>query len=154
MKIFLLYICIFAVAVFGWLPFEGTELGKLKPVELVLLSQEEGTVILSTDTGDSGRGTTVSGALENLKATAAGILFLDTADFLIVTPDCAELIDELGDYLRPSCSVCLGPADLKPEETAAFLQKHQPKTTLRDRKTGEKALETLKITEGRMELEK
>ena len=76
MKKIIVYLLLLAAVLL--LPVQGTDVGKLLPVEVLQIYKEEDSVVLTTDVGASGVGATVDAAIENLKATAAGIIFLDT----------------------------------------------------------------------------
>lgn len=135
------------VAALGWMPFLGTDVARLRPVELISVSREEAQVLVETDTGDSGRGRTLELALEDLHDSTPGEMFLETAEYLLITPDARSLLPELTKTLRPSCKVCLaeGPVDM--EKAAAYLSVHEPELTLQDYRTGEKDIPIL-IMEG------
>lgn len=153
MRRWILYLGAFAlVLALGISPFSGTDVGKLLPVEVVRLSYQSGKLVLETDTGDSGVGTDAMLALQNLKDTTAGIVFLETADYLIIEPGCEERLTELQDMLRPACGICFGKGNVKLEEAAKFLRTHSPKVTMQDWEGGQRDLPIL-IAEGeRMEL--
>lgn len=124
----------------------ATDVAELLPVELLYVYQENG-VRVETDTGDVGRGENLEAALENLKATASGDIFLDTVDYLILTKDTVGLLPQLWGILRPATEVCLGVnADA---QAAAFLSAHKPGVTLNDIRSGEQRLPTLIRTEER-----
>lgn len=74
-----------------------------------------------------------------------GEIFLETAEYLLITPEAQSLLLELTQTLRPSCKVCLreGEADLA--EAAAYLSVHEPRLTLQDYRTGEKDIPKLKM---------
>ena len=76
MKRWLLYIVLFAAAII--IPVNGTDVGKLHPVQAVSVGYQDGQVVLKTDTGEMGIGETPELALENLKQTAPAIIYLDT----------------------------------------------------------------------------
>lgn len=133
------------VAILGWMPFQGTDVARLQPVELISVSREESQILVETDTGDSGRGQTLELALEDLYNSTPGEIFLETAEYLLITPEAQSLLPELTQTLRPSCKVCLreGEADLA--EAAAYLSVHEPRLTLQDYRTGEKDIPKLKM---------
>jgi len=62
------------------LPQRGTEVGKLLPVETLLIEKQAGQYRVSTDTGHTARDDSLEKAVDALRAEAPGILFLDTAD--------------------------------------------------------------------------
>ena len=61
-------------------PVEGTDIGKLRPVELVMVQMQNHQVVLRTDTGDIGQGGTAEEAYQNLKDTTSGVDYMDTDD--------------------------------------------------------------------------
>lgn len=129
-------------------PVEKTDIGQLIPVELLYVYKEEGKTVAETDTGCLGRGANLEKAIEDLHATAEGELFLETADYLIVTKDTQALIPELGAYLRPGTQVCLGIN--MDAQAAAYLAAHSPQVTMNDIRAGKETLPVLvKIEEGR-----
>ena len=153
MKKWLLYELIFAAAVvLNLSPFQGTDVGKLLPVELVRVSADGRNIILETDTGDMGKGGTVEEALSDLKATTAGTVFLETADYLLIQPGCEELLDDLVKILRPSCSVCVELGDGELKKAAKYFAAHEPQVTLQDWRCGFLQLPRLVVREGRMEI--
>ena len=132
--------------------FGGQDVGKLSPVQVVLVRNSE-QVVLLTDTKEQGTGEDVVSAVINMKQTSAAEVFLDTADYLLIEPGAQVWITQLQKYLRPSCNVCYvtGGADL--ERAGLFLQLHEPSLTLADYEAGDHNLSCLSIKEGRMQLE-
>ena len=137
-----------AVLILVLSPFRGTDIGKLRPAQWVYLSRQEDTVWLETDTGDRGGGTDVLSALEDLRRSAPGELFLETADYALVSREALRDLPQLRNVLRSGVEVCL--AEEKPDEnTAAYLRAHNPGLTLREYFSGEGALPVLAAEEGR-----
>ena len=137
-----------AVLVLILSPFRGTDIGKLRPAQWVYLSRQEDTVCLETDTGDRGEGTDVLSALEDLRRTAPGELFLETADYALVSREALRDLPQLRNVLRSGVEVCL--AEREPDEnTAAYLQTHSPSLTLRGYFSGGGELPVLAAEEGR-----
>ncbi len=155
MRRWILYLSIaaFAALLSGIAPGQGRDVSELMPVELVRISVSGGQVVLETDTGNMGAGKTVEAALDDMKATTAGTVFLDTADFLVVAKGCEGFVDAVSPYLRPACAVCLEDGKSKLEEAVAFLNAHEPQLTLQDWRTGEQKLPVLQTQEGRMRLD-
>jgi hypothetical protein len=133
-------------------PFEAVNVAKLEPVSLLRVSWTNAGVQVETDTGERGRGADLAKAFDDLRETADGVVFLDTVDRLLVTPQTAELIPQLKKYLRPGCNVCVefGPTEL--EAAGAFLQIHEPQMTLRRYGVDDARLPILYTKEGRMRL--
>lgn len=149
MKRWLVYIL--ALVLLAAFPFSGTDVGKLAPVEVVWLAEQNGQIYLQTDTGDVGRGEDVRSALQNMTATAYGTIFLDTADYLIVKHGQEELLQQVYDVLRPSCMVCSAAKMPDMESVASFLAAHEPPVTLRLHRIGQNELPMLAGQEGRYE---
>ena len=62
MKRWMIYLLLVAGAFL--FPKRPVELGKLIPVELILVEQEEGAYLVRTETGDVGRGITLPSAIQ------------------------------------------------------------------------------------------
>lgn len=153
MKRWLWYLAaVLLVEALGWMPFAGTDVAKLQPVEVIRVGVEDGLIRVETDTGGSGSGVDLAEAFADLKASAAGTVFLETADYLLVSHDAQSLLESLGAYLRPACGICLesGVADL--EMVADFLSTHEPGMTLQEYRAGKQNLPELSVREGRMHL--
>lgn len=136
----------------GWLPFSGTDVGQLQPLEVLYVSRQDGRICLESDTGDSGWGTTLADAFADLRETAAGEIFLDTADYVLLGSGTENLTEGLWQQLRPGCQICrvLGEPEL--QETARFLSAHEPGITMLKLRAGAENLPVLLATEGEMRL--
>ena len=130
-------------------PVQGEDVGKLIPVELVHLSRDGDQIIIATDTEAAGSGQTVDAALENLKATAAGIVFLDTADYLLIDESAASEVVALKKHLKASVRVCELAGDLELKEAAVYLAVHGPETKLREYRE-DADIEKLTVVNGRI----
>ncbi len=149
MKRIMIYIAVLVAALL--VPLRGTDVGKLEPVGLLQLYKEDGTVVIVTDTGDSGRGATVDAAFDDLEATTSGIIYLDTADFLLVSKEAAGEVQFLEQYLKPSIRVCFANKDIDPVLAAEYLAVHRPATKLKAYNAAENA-EFLTQENGRLNL--
>ena len=129
MKKILLYILLLTAVVV--IPQQGTDVGKLLPVELVWLDRVEDQVLVSTDVGAGGIGPTVKDAIENMKETTAGEIFLDTADFLLVTERGQEELASIKELLKPSVRVCVANSEMDLKDAASYLAVHKPLVRLR-----------------------
>lgn len=129
MKRWILYIA--TAALLSATSFRGTDIAKLAPVEVVWLAEEDGQVLLMTDTEDVGRGADVQEALAEMKAAALGTVFLDTADYLIVETGAEKFLNQIAAALRPSCMVCRAKQVPDLKKAAEFLSAHEPDVTLR-----------------------
>lgn len=122
MKRILLYAIILTAALF--VPVKGNDIGRLRPVQAVLVYKEEENVVIQTDTEDTGVGETAKEALQNLEDTTPGIIYLDTARYLLVSEEALSEIEALRDALKPSVEMCLAEGDVLGENTALFLKVH------------------------------
>ena len=122
MKRIVLYVLILA-AMFA-LPVERTDVGKLRPIQTVSISKNGGWTILRTDTEDIGMGKTVQEALDNLKATTPGVVYLDTAVFLLVAEEAQDSIQDLRQVLRKNVKVCVADRGIDPVKATEYLAAH------------------------------
>ena len=130
----------------------GTDIAKLEPAQVLWVEESAGYVSVSTDIGQSGRGTDLAAAVRDMEQAASGTVFLDTAEYLLLSPSAEEWLPELAELLRGSCRVCLveGTADL--EAVGAYLAVHKPGVTLRDCRKGSYGLPLLSVEGERMYL--
>jgi len=126
----LLYCALVAAALA--VPTAPQELGKLKPVEVIKISEDSGTVLIETDTGDAGRGETVELALWDLKATTPGTIYLDTAEYLLLPEGREELLSQLAPHLKDSVRLCLWDGEVDVTKTGEFLDAHDPGMKLKE----------------------
>ncbi len=150
MKRWILYLAIIGVAAMS--PIERTDIAKLAPIEVVWIAEKAGQVYLETDTGDVGCGDNVQEALKDMKATTSGVIFLETADYVIVEQGREALLKQCSSVLRPSCKVCTAKSIPNMETVAEFLSAHEPKQTLRQWRVEQMGLGMLNEKEGRLEL--
>lgn len=122
MKRIIIY-CIILVGIL-FLPTERMEIRDLEPIQAVWMYSEEGNVVLKTDTEDEGRGENVQKALEDMKTKSSGIVYLDTAQFLLVSESTQEYISEIRPYLKGKVRVSLWDGgDL--QNAAKYMQAHK-----------------------------
>lgn len=151
MKRITIYIVVLAATLL--IPMRGMDIGKLRPVGLIQLYKEEGHVFIVTDTGDSGRGRTVNEAFVNLEETTTGVIFLDTADYLLISEAAKEVLSELRQYAKPNILICIAEKEVDPIQAAEYLTVHRPKTEIRDENAVLTA-ETLVNDNGKLVLKK
>ena len=117
----ILYIVLLVLAVA--IPVKRLDIAKLEPIEAVAVMVEDGLVCLRTDTESEGTGETVALALRALKENAKGMVYLDTARFLLVAENAYEEAKVLMQYLRRNVQVApYGGAGVK--EEAQYLETH------------------------------
>ena len=125
-------------------PVESANVGELLPVEVVCVSVSKDFVSVRTDTGDYGAGTAIGEAFEDLQKTAPGVIYLDTAAYLLLEPGAEGVLMELKDYLKPDTKVCAAEANIKIDGIATYLAVHHPGIRL---KTAEKVGQLPLLTE-------
>lgn len=91
---------------------------------------------IETDTGNKGYGATVMQALRNMKETASGIIYLDTADYMILTSDTEKAVMELESELRPAVRLCAATKQIDLSNVADYLDAHDALPSLRDHQKG------------------
>ena len=91
------------------IPLKSLDIAKLEPVEAIAVEVKAGEVYLRTDTDEGAKGETVALALGNLKENADGIIYLDTARYLLVGENAQSEAEEMKRYMRSN--VVLAPYD-------------------------------------------
>ena len=86
-------------------PVKRLDVANLQPVQTVAIYTEPGAVVLETDTHNIGRGATVADAVANLEKNTPGVIYLDTAEYLLISKDAYNYVDSLRDYLRPTVRI-------------------------------------------------
>ena len=153
MKKWLFYVgAVVLVAALGYMPFHGSDVAALQPVELIRVDYDAGIIKVQTDTGDMGKGETVEAAFADLKSTTAGEVFLDTADFLLLGTDAMPLLQELTQILRPACRVCIVQGEVDLKAAAEYLRTRQENVTLQQYRTGKGNIPRLIMDKERMRL--
>ena len=147
MKRIAIYIAILLLV--ATIPVKRTDIGKLRPVQTVMLYRQENDVVIKTDTGDKGVGTGALEALENLKQTTPAVIYLDTADFLLVSEDALDALQLLRDTFRGSVELYLFSGDIDPSEASKYLQIHGDGLRLK-RWNGQTDLQILRLDEKRL----
>ena len=123
MKKIILYILIVIAVLL--IPVRPTDVGELEPVQAVWLRTENETVILLTDTEDEGTGRTVTEALDDLKQRCKGIVYLDTAQFLLVSENAVDKLAKIEPYLKATVKVCLWEGTGSIADAARYMQAHK-----------------------------
>lgn len=136
MKRLLIYAVIMAAVLV--IPLERTDVADLRPVETVALYKIPSGYRIETDTNDFGEGKTVDDAFANLLATTPGAIYLDTADYFLISYDAEPAANEMRKYLKSGVRVCatVGRGDLK--QVSKFLSVQPGLQLLRRWKTGGK----------------
>lgn len=131
----------------------GTDVARLLPIEVIQMNKQGEQIFLYTDTEAQGVGATLEEAVENMKQTAPGTVFLETADYLLTDWESLEYLEESAEYIRPGSKLCVAEETLDLQEAAQFLAVHTPATTLADYRGGITHISVITDREGAMKLE-
>ena len=106
-------------------PAERLDIATLRPVQTVAVARITEGVCIMTDTQDVGVGKDIRGALENLKQTTPGVIYLDTADYLLIEDGAQEEALGLKGMMADTVLVyrLLGSPDLL--QVSEYLQIHE-----------------------------
>ena len=125
----MLYALILAALYFA--PVERLDVADLEPVRAVAVYKENGRVVLETDTEDRGEGMSAEEALQALKKNTPSVIYLDTAEFLLISENAEDQVDMLRKHLRSTVKVASyngGPV----KEEAEYADIHKEILKLRD----------------------
>ena len=98
-----LYVVILALVFFA--PVDRLDVSKLEPVRSVAMTMKGNQIVLKTDGGRMGKGKTVKDALENLKETTPAVIYLDTAEYLLVSKNAINRVEEIMQYLKKNVMI-------------------------------------------------
>ena len=112
-------------------PVERLDVAKLLPIRAVALYMQGERVVLETDTAHMGSGVDAMHALESLKKNTPAVIYLDTAEYLLVSEAAQAYVEQLRGMLKPSVKVCICDAAGKVKIVAEYLDVHGSLTELR-----------------------
>lgn len=144
----ILYVLALALLFLGG---RGTDIGRLRPVEAVKLYEKSGLLFLETDTGDMGWGLTVGQAVNKLKETTPGEIYLDTAGYLLLEEGLEEYLPTLRPHLKNRTRMVYGPENMDLAEAVDYLKVHRPSGTVGEYR---KPVEILTMEGGKIILKK
>ncbi len=116
-------------------PVERLDVAKLEPVQTVAIYTDGAEVVLETDTQNMGRGATATEALQDLEENTPGVIYLDTAQYLLVTENAAQHAEQLRGDLKPSVYVSMWDGKGEISDAARYLSVHGKLTKFQDWKT-------------------
>lgn len=123
MKRIIIY-CIILIAALA-VPVERMDISHLEPIQAVYLYRDGDSIVLETDTEDQGMGKTVQEALADMKYKSSGIVYLDTAEFLLVSDNALDDIGQMQSVLKGSVRVCTWCGKGELTEAAKYMQAHK-----------------------------
>lgn len=117
----ILYIIILLALLFA--PVKRLDVAKLMPIEALAIYTDGEEIVVETDSEDVGRGKTIEEAVVNLKESADQIIYLDTAEYLLVAEDLREETQKIIEYLKADIKIrSYQGGEIK--EEAAYLDAH------------------------------
>lgn len=128
------------------------DIAKLEPAQVLLVEERAGQLIVTTDMGHLGRGRALTEAVEDMRQTATGVVFLDTAEYLLLAPSAEKYVPELTQLLRPSCRICMIYGAMELKTAADYLSVHEPGLTFRDWKKNKSEFPKIIASKGRIYL--
>ena len=126
-----LYALLIAAAILY--PKEKSDVAKLHPVEVVHIYKGN-QIMIETDTGDVGRGSDINEALKDLKLSTPGTVYLETADFLLISGACFGEIESVEPIMKENVRICIAEPKLDLVKVAEYLSVHKPVTRLKEAK--------------------
>ncbi len=134
-KLLLLLLAAALLCALGLLPFHAEDAAKLLPVRTVIVTRSGGAYTVDVGAGVRAVGRTLAEALERLREEVSGLVFLPTAEQVVLTEpaaEAAEAVAESEDF-RPAAGVCVTP-DPAPDAEAlsVYLEAHPLRTTVLD----------------------
>ena len=103
-------------------PLKKADIAKLQPVEAVMVRERGGGIEIFTDTGAWGSGKTVGEALNDLMTNTPGVIYLDTAKYLLVSKE--EQIEALRADLKGNVRLALCEPEDDLVDIVAYLEVH------------------------------
>ena len=133
MKRIILLVCLAAaLRMADLLPFSGSDVADLVPVETLTVDWKANQVVLNGG-ACQGYGENWASAIEDLRKSGEGTVFLGTAEQVILSEAAVRLMPDVirSTELRPAAviCVCVGPLP-EPEEAAKYLSSHDAGVTI------------------------
>ena len=101
----ILYIAILLILPFA--PLHKLDISQLEPVEALGMRVVDNGIQVETDTGHRGWGNTVAEAVADIKEKTPGVIYMDTAKYLLLTEEAVVYAANLEPYLRDNIEVCI-----------------------------------------------
>lgn len=121
-----------------FVPVDTMKIGQVHPVQVVSVCRQGEKVVIETDTEDRGVGITTEQALTNLQETTGGIIYLDTAEYLLLDENAEDVVEDLRSVLKGGTRLCKIKKAIHPKETVNYLRANEKLPKLRQWKTGDK----------------
>ena len=134
MRRIIVYVLVLVIVLL--VPVERTDVGKLRPVQSVAVFGEDEAVVIVTDTEDKGRGADAIAALEDLKDSTPAVIYLDTAEFLLVGQGMDGAVEQLRDYLKETVELYYYEGVSELESVSKYLEIHGEGPTMKQWQNG------------------
>lgn len=151
MKRLIFYVLITALVL--WIPVQSSDVGKLRPVQVVVIRKQAQQVVILTDTADKGQGNSCALAMQDLHNSTPAAVYLDTAEFLLIGEGAQEDAQYLRGLLKKDVQVYLEENVQDLSLAAQYLSVHGGGTPFSLWEKGA-ALPVLREEAGRMNLSK
>lgn len=129
MKRIILYALILILTLL--LPVNRLDVAELRPVEVIYIYKENDRVVMETDTEDKGTGADAAQALADMRATSPAVIYLDTAEFLLIGEDAKEEAETLRSELKENVRLCEAAGQIDLPLAAKYLTVHGELPTFR-----------------------
>lgn len=94
-------------------------------------------MVLETDTEDIGRGADALSALEDMKQTSPAVIYLDTAEYLLIAKNARNEAEQLRGVLKETVQLCVTQEKIDLQEAAKYLTVHGEFPKLRHWQAGD-----------------
>lgn len=134
-KLFMLLLAAAVLCALGLLPFRAEDAAKLLPVKTVIVTRSGDAYTVDVGAGVRAVGRTLSEALERLREEVSGLVFLPTAEQVVLTEPAEEAAEAVAesDAFRPAAGICTTPLPCPDAELLeAYLAAHPLKTSVLD----------------------
>lgn len=149
MKTMIIYALIL-LAAFA-VPVEKADVAQLRPIEVIYICKDADAVVLKTDTDDIGIGHDALSALEDMKLTSPAVIYLDTAEYLLIGDGAQEAAKQLKGVLKNSVQLCETDDNIELKDVAEYLPVHGNLPDFKDWEAGEK-LPVLELQNDRIKI--
>ena len=132
-KLWIGFLAAASAVCFWMLAKTGTDAAKLLPARVLVIEERDGAVRVSSDNGAAGSGETLAAALQQMERSAEGVLFLDTAEHIVLLQSAGALLPAAAQQpqFRPAAKLYLARLpELHAAEAVEFLQAHPGTLTL------------------------
>lgn len=133
------------------IPVDRADVAKLRPIEVIYICKQGDGVLLQTDTDDLGMGQDALSALENMKQTSPAVIYLDTAEYLVIGSGAEKEAQQLRGTLKNSVQLCATGEKVPLKDVAKYLPVHGDLPELSQWEAGE-TLPVLRLENERIKI--